>query len=96
MSTQAVSRRATDVATGVIERFLDANHPCGCGPDEYCPGNADEAQTLARAVLEAAAPHILTAKATEAKANHDHIVEGGNGYSAGFHYALHCITGDSL
>jgi len=48
---------------------------------------------VVRHILEAAAPHILAEKVAEAKANNDHIVEGADGYSAGFHYALHCISG---
>jgi len=50
---------------------------------------------LTRAALEAAAPHMLAAKVDEARANHAHIIPGGDGYSAGFHYALQCIySGD--
>jgi hypothetical protein len=48
---------------------------------------------LARAVLEAAEPLILAAAVSEARVNHDHIREGGDGYSAGFHYALTAISG---
>jgi len=55
-----------------------------CGPDF---------EEEARTALEAAIPHILAAKVAEARANNDHIVEGADGYSAGFHYALHCIKG---
>jgi len=48
-----------------------------------------------RAIVEAAAPHMLAAKVDEARANHAHIIPGGDGYSAGFHYALQCIySGD--
>lgn len=54
----------------------------------------DYLRTEASNALAAASPHILSAKVAEAKANNDHIVEGGDGYSAGFHYALHCITGE--
>lgn len=49
----------------------------------------------ARALLQAAAPHMLAAKVSEVRGNNDHIVEGGDGYSAGFHYALHCISPDA-
>lgn len=49
---------------------------------------------VARAALEAATPYMLASKVAEARANNDHIVEGGDGYSAGFHYALHCIEGE--
>ena len=52
------SRTTLNRAATVIEKFLDANHPCDCGPEDYCPGNADEAYALAQEVLEAAAPHM--------------------------------------
>jgi hypothetical protein len=48
----------------------------------------------ARIILESAEPYMLAAKVADAKANNDHIIEGGDGYSAGFHYALHCVEGD--
>jgi hypothetical protein len=53
MASIRTDKRPLFAAATVIERFLDANHPCQCGPDDYCPGNADEALTLAKAVLEA-------------------------------------------
>lgn len=51
-------------------------------------------RAVARAALEAAAPHILAAKVAVVRANHDYIIDGGDGYSAGFHYALHCTEDD--
>lgn len=45
-----------------------------------------------RIALEAAAPHMLAAKVAEAKSSNDHIIEGVDGYSSGFHYALYCIA----
>jgi hypothetical protein len=43
-------------------------------------------------ILEAATPHLIARAADVAAANNDHIVPGGDGYSAGFHYALQCLA----
>ena len=44
--------------------------------------------------LEAAAPHLFASAVAIAAANNDHITPGGDGYSAGFHYALHLVAPD--
>ena len=61
------------------------------GPDRY-----EELAGDVWVILNAAAPHLIAEATAAAKSNHEHIIEGGDGYSAGFHYALYCLTGGSL
>jgi len=49
-----MSDATVERAAQVVHNFLNQNYPCGCGPDEMCPGNSYEATHIARAVLAAA------------------------------------------
>lgn len=56
--------------------------------------DASDRMVAAAAVLHAALPDLLKYIADQVRSDCDHIVPGGDGYSSGFHYALHCVSRD--
>lgn len=76
-----------------MERVYDEGPDYGAAkpwPD-LKPYQHDRYRTLARAALEAAAPHLLATAVARVEADNDHIEPGTGAYSSGFHYALQCI-----
>lgn len=84
---------AIEAAAHAVYQHVNRAHFEHGGWDAVSPQWQANYRREAKLVLEAAAPLILAATVAEVRVNHDHLTEGGNGYSAGFHFALTAISG---